>query len=367
MYVITYDDCSLQVLKERLKAHPDDHDVPGQIKQIENYILQYNEKQMPTISRIREIVSNKSKENCQKSSDEDSEIRNEDIDKALSEEEILESLGLKNVARTSDGKIDHAKLTMKDRMAIVRGMRKKRKKILNSKKSCPSPGDDETCDNVIDDEEALLFYSSEAEQYKGFVTENQRFDAEPPEMFDDYDDDLLETEKKRRRIETDLYNCDKNQFLINLNLFTPSDVSSIVELLNEDARKKLNFRNMTYIPELSDKKHKVSYTYLAPDINSPPLLRTRQRRSQPETAVSSRLTSRSNSRATTPERSITRQLSSASNESENMSRKEEKYGLESELNGLTKRYDELQSVLAANKRTISTRVSIFFNPRIGEF
>ena len=342
-----------------MKANPEDNVVPGQIQQVEKYILQYNDKQMPTICKIREIVSTvKSRENGPKSSDEDSEIKNEDIDKAISEEEILESLGLKDVARTSDGKIDHAKLTMKDRMAIVRGMRKKRKRILNgTKKSSPSPGSDETGEDVTGEDESNTDDPA-IEQYKGFVTENEPFDAEPPELYED-NDDLMEFEKKRRRLETDLENCDKNQFLCNLNLFTPVDVSSITKLMNEDNQKKLNFRNLTYIPELSDKKHKISYTYLAPDINSPPLLRTRQRRSQPETAVSSRLTSRSNSRATTPERSITRQLSSASTESENMSRKEEKSGLESELSGLTKRHDELQSVLAANKRTISTRVIQF--------
>ena len=45
------------------------------------------------------------------------------------------------MARTANGKIDHAKLSMKDRMAIVRGMRKRRKKGSNGglKKRSPSP------------------------------------------------------------------------------------------------------------------------------------------------------------------------------------------------------------------------------------
>ena len=120
---------------------------------------------------------------------------------------------------------------------------------------------------------------------------------------------------------------------------------------------------MTYIPEISDKKHKVTYTYLAPDINSPPLLRTRQRRPPfgGSTAVS-----RSSSRATTPDRIsvITRQLSNVSNDSEASSKKSssgsydvEKVALESELNDLQKRSDELQGLLSSNKRTVSTRVS----------
>ena len=311
--------------------------------------------QMPTISKIREIIKKHAK-----SSDEDPSTKNED-DKALSEEEILESLGLKDVARTSDGKIDHAKLGIKDRMAIVRGMRRKRKKMLNGKKSSASPdveNDDVTEEHPTESGQEEPIDS--APQYNGFVSDNEPFNVEPPEMF--ADDQLVEIEKKRRRTETHLESCDKNQFLCNLNLFTPVDVCSIVSLLNEDAQKKLNYRNMTYIPELSDKKHKMSYTYLAPDINSPPLLRTRQRRTHTDTAGSSRLTSRSNSRATTPERSITRQLSSASNESETVAKKEDRSQLEVELNSLVKRHDELQTVLA--KKTISTRVTIcFFLPR----
>ena len=133
-----------------------------------------------------------------------------------------------------------------------------------------------------------------------------------------------------------------------------------MDILDQDAKKKIEYRNMTYIPEISDKKHKSSYTYLAPDINSPPLLRTRQRR-QP--FAGSTAGTRSNSRATTPDRvSVSRQLS---NDSESSSKKSsggsndpEKLSLESELNDLLKRSDELQNLLSSNKRTVSTRVSI---------
>jgi len=363
-----------QILRDRSKVNPNDKVVPAQIDQIEKLILQYNERQMPTIEKIREIIKlgehvqeEKAQPAVSKSSeDEDSPTVKTDDEKPVSEEEILESLGLKDVARTTDGKIDHSKLAMKDRMAIVRGMRRKRKRLNNgSKKSSPEEGgDDEEEEEILDEsiEEGNVVDNA---LYKGFVTEIEPFDTETPELFDDHN--LIEIEKKRRRLDgsnTDLDHCDQNQFLCSLNLFRPVDVSSIVDLLNEDAQKKLNYRNLTYIPELSDKKHKISYTYLAPDINSPPLLRTRQRRTHhtDSTAVSSRLTSRSNSRATTPERSITRQLSSASNESSNLegltassSKKEEKSATENELNALTIRLDELQTVLAANKRTISTR------------
>ena len=339
---------------------------------------------MPTIQKIREIVNlpappepsteNSLETGSKSSEDEDSLTGKNEEEKPLSEEEILESLGLKDVARTSDGKIDHAKLAMKDRMAIVRGMRRKRKRYTNANKKASSSPDQAVGEDL---EEDILDGSLEeggevmdsAKQYKGFVTDIEPFDTETPEFFDDLN--LIEMEKKRRRLDvsSEEADIDQNQFLCSLNLFRPMDVSSIVDLLNADAQKKLNYRNLTYIPELSDKKHKISYTYLAPDINSPPLLRTRQRRPHPtDTAVSSRLTSRSNSRATTPERSITRQLSSASNESSldavNATKKEEKTGIENELSSCLKRWDELQSVLAANKRTISTRVKLKLPARI---
>ena len=87
--------------------------------------------------------------------------------------------------------------------------------------------------------------------------------------------------------------------------------------------------------------------------------------------------SRSNSRATTPERSITRQVSSVSsvsndsNESNTANGKKgdpsEKLALQNELIELKKRSDELQSILGANKRTISTRVCIKSNLEIKIF
>ena len=33
---------------------------------------------------------------------------------------------------------------------------------------------------------------------------------------------------------------------------------------------------MTYVPEIRDKKLRVGYSYLAPDVTSPPMLRARQ-------------------------------------------------------------------------------------------
>ena len=223
---------------------------------------------MPTIQKIREIVNlpappepsteNSLETGSKSSEDEDSLTGKNEEEKPLSEEETLESLGLKDVARTSDGKIDHAKLAMKDRMAIVRGMRRKRKRYTNANKKASSSPDQAVGEEL---EEDILDGSLEeggevmdsAKQYKGFVTDIEPFDTETPEFFDDLN--LIEMEKKRRRLDvsSEEADIDQNQFLCSLNLFRPMDVSSIVDLLNADAQKKLNYRNLTYIPELSDK------------------------------------------------------------------------------------------------------------------
>merc|ERR1719195_1213150 len=132
-------------------------------------------------------------------------------------------------------------------------------------------------------------------------------------------------ELEKRRPEINLATCDKPSFLTNLNLFEPKEIESIQEVLEKDAKRKILFRNMTYIPEISDKKHKVSYTYLAPDINS----------------------------------NLSRQMS---NDSEPSAKKSlgfnndtEKTALEDELNSLQKRSDALQDLLSSKKRTVSTR------------
>jgi len=337
-----------KILKDRHQNSPEDELVPQQIKQVEQFIVQFNEKQLPVIAKIRDIIKNQDPQSS-KSSDDDSKYEDE---KPISEEEIIANLGLKNVARTANGKIDHAKLSMKDRMAIVRGMRKRRKKGSNNgglKKRSPSPelsGDpnEEQNDDFQDN------------QYKGHVTDIEKFQMTPTfvELKDNF-------ELEKRRPEINLATCDKPSFLTNLNLFEPKEIESIQEVLEKDAKRKILFRNMTYIPEISDKKHKVSYTYLAPDINSPPLLRTRQRRPVFGGGGSSTMASRANSRATTPDRisNLSRQMS---NDSEPSAKKSlgfnndtEKTALEDELNSLQKRSDALQDLLSSKKRTVSTR------------
>ena len=40
--------------------------------------------------------------------------------------------------------------------------------------------------------------------------------------------------------------------------------------------KTREVRNLTYVAEMRDKKLRVGYSYLAPDVSSPPMLRARQ-------------------------------------------------------------------------------------------
>lgn len=163
--------------------------------------------QMPIIEKIRVLI--KSQENGQlsnKSSDDELNSVKVDDERPVSEEEILESLGLKEVPRTTDGKIDHAKLSMKDRMAIVRGMRKRRKRgpgpqpngqnANSGKKST----DKENCNDKDSDSNNEASNSSTSDttldlasegHYNGYVCENETFEAKPP-VFDDKDYILIE-------------------------------------------------------------------------------------------------------------------------------------------------------------------------------
>ena len=101
---------------------------------------------------------------------------------------------MKHVARTPDGKIDHAKLSMKDRMAIVRGMRKRRKKgafltELEGKKIKNEIG-------ILDEDKSHPDGQSEGivreGQYNGFVNStNDKFHAVPP-LYDGSDCNVIE-------------------------------------------------------------------------------------------------------------------------------------------------------------------------------
>ena len=57
-------------------------------------------------------------------------------------------------------------------------------------------------------------------------------------------------------------------------------------------KQKREIRNLTYVPQITDKKYRVGYSYLAPDVVSPPMLRARQGGANGGNRTSSRSTRR---------------------------------------------------------------------------
>ena len=47
------------------------------------------------------------------------------------------------------------------------------------------------------------------------------------------------------------------------DLLTPNNFHKVVEHRTQNRKRTFDFRNLTYIPELSDKKHRTSYNYLS--------------------------------------------------------------------------------------------------------
>ena len=68
---------------------------------------------------------------------------------------------------------------------------------------------------------------------------------------------------------------DLTQFALNIGLLTPEGTDLVSRQMRDERRVKNNWRNLTYVPEISDLKHRVRYTYLSTEMSSPPLLRAR--------------------------------------------------------------------------------------------
>jgi hypothetical protein len=50
---------------------------------------------------------------------------------------------------------------------------------------------------------------------------------------------------------------------VSADLLTPANYERVVEHRLENRKRTFHFRNLTYIPEISDKKHRISYNYLS--------------------------------------------------------------------------------------------------------
>ena len=59
-------------------------------------------------------------------------------------------------------------------------------------------------------------------------------------------------------------------------LLSKESIDKIYQQQDNIREKKREIRNLTYVPEIRDKKLRVGYSYLAPDVTSPPMLRARQ-------------------------------------------------------------------------------------------
>ena len=59
-------------------------------------------------------------------------------------------------------------------------------------------------------------------------------------------------------------------------LISAESINTIYEQQDCIRQKKREIRNLTYVPEIRDKKIRVGYSYLVPDVTSPPMLRNRQ-------------------------------------------------------------------------------------------
>ena len=61
-----------------------------------------------------------------------------------------------------------------------------------------------------------------------------------------------------------------------LGLVTSESIDEIYKQQENIRVKTRDVRNLTYVVEIRDKKLRVGYSYLAPDVTSPPMLRARQ-------------------------------------------------------------------------------------------
>ena len=61
-----------------------------------------------------------------------------------------------------------------------------------------------------------------------------------------------------------------------LGLVTSESIDEIYKQQENIRVKTRDVRNLTYVAEIRDKKLRVGYSYLAPDVTSPPMLRARQ-------------------------------------------------------------------------------------------
>jgi len=112
-------------------------------------------------------------------------------------------------------------------------------------------------------------------QFKGDVTPDEVDRTRVLKPDEGHETEYLEVDDAVVPQERTLETVDHGQFMLNIGLLTPEGTDIVCRQRSDERRVKNNWRNLTYVPEISDRKHRVRYTYLSPEMTSPPLLRAR--------------------------------------------------------------------------------------------
>lgn len=185
-----------------------------------------------------------------------------------------------------------ASVNIKDRMAMVRGMRNKKKKG-NGNGRGSSAAAKQRLERANSNAIALgLDVNAELVlkpgQFRADITDDEIALNSVLELPNDLVTGMGDTEYTEEAAEVakefTFKAIDLNQFMLNIGLLTPVNCNKVEKRWLEERKVKNHWRNLTYIPEISDRKHRVRYTYLSPEIGSPPMLRGRQQ-NQGATAI----------------------------------------------------------------------------------
>ncbi|XP_040574713.1 uncharacterized protein [Lepeophtheirus salmonis] len=242
-----------QILSYRLKKSTDTNErgnIRGQIETLERFLLQWNEKQKPVLEKIRREI--------------------------------------KEVNRKSKDGI-------------------KRKKVGSCK---ATPSTSPYMSDTESNSDPCPTLTLAPGQFTGYITSYNRF---TPDGYLDLKEKLkVDAENQEEfilpRIERVISNVQRNEFMNNLDLVLPVTLREMEERARFLNAKRIEYRNLTYIPELSEKKHRIDYNYWRGDYNSsPPTLRTRARvangNNNQSSSKSTRLSRSSSSRAASPQSS----------------------------------------------------------------
>jgi len=179
---------------------------------------------------------------------------------------------------------------IKDRMAIVRGMRKKKRNGGGGggggNGSQSSARARQRNERALSNAAALgLDVNAELVlqpgQFRGDITEDEISDTAVRELPEEATTTVANGPDTDAKVDADrkenTFNAIQlDQFMLNLGLLTPEGSDQFNRKWLDVRKRKNDWRDLTYVPEITDQKQRVRYTYLSPEIGSPPMLRARQ-------------------------------------------------------------------------------------------